>query len=322
MTINIAIAVSEGLVMAADSMTQVNARNNQYMKSYPTAEKLTELGGLPMAVMASGIGALSQRSIMSLIREFEFEKLRTQDDGSIMLSAMEPAQGAAAEEALLQPTVHAVATELGRFIAPRYNAVDWGPQVPTPPGVVVPWPPTLSIVIGGYSPENFFPEVFEVAFPAGNVNQKHPIPGAPEGSPSISWWGVGVSLNRLLLGFDLAELNGAHQLLTQHPEVLRNAGVRVPEGDLTGIPAPNACLGPLMELAKMRVVLDYMPLQEAVEFAEYLGQVAIGYSKFSAGVQIVGGELDVLAIQPEGLSWYKRKEFVANMASARKKVFR
>jgi len=65
--------------------------------------------------------------------------------------------------------------------------------------------------------------------------------------------------------------------------------------------------------------LDGMPLEEAVEFADYLGMVAVGFDRFTIGPPAIGGEVDVLAIQPEGLSWYRRKKFAAQMAIARGK---
>lgn len=317
MTINIAIAVSEGLVMAADSMTQIN-NGPMILKNYPTAEKITELGNLPIAAMCSGIGAISQRSIMSYIREFEFDVLP-----SLGKTAVEPISLEDATGSEKPPQVREVAEKLKEFIQDKYENAGWPvqtPRPPLPPGVPAPpWPPTLTIVVGGYSPRSFFPEVYQIDFPSSEISQRHPIAGAPKG-PSITWWGIGTSLNRLLHGFDIQELNNAHRLVTQNPEARQAAGISPDEA--ANPPEPNACLGPLAQLARMQVVLDFMPLQEAVEFADYLGHVAIGYSRFSAGNQIVGGELDVLAIQPEGLSWYRRKTFVANMASARRKVFK
>jgi hypothetical protein len=307
MTINIAIAVSEGLVMAADSMTQINAPNHLPIKSYPTAEKLSEIGGLPIAVMTSGVGAISRRSVMSLIRAFEFFELPK------LLTASE-AQGP-----IQRPSVEQVADALRDFLEPKYREADWGAgPAPQIPGVAPQWPPLLCVVVGGFSTGQFFPDVFEIVFDHRGATKarKHPVSGAPEGSPSISWWGVGASLNRLLHGFDLNELTAGYILLTQHPQVYQAMNFP-PVDPPANFPMPNECLGPLAPFARMKVVLDYMPLQEAVEFADYLGKVAIGYSRFSAGMQIVGGKLDVLAIQPEGLSWYRRKKFVASMAAAR-----
>jgi hypothetical protein len=311
MTINIAIAVSEGLVMAADSMTQIN-NGPMIIKNYPTAEKITELGKLPMAVMCSGLGAISQRSIMSYIREFEFDRLLGKT--AVQSIHNEEPKGET-------PTVSDVAEELRKFMQTSYNGAEWPEPQPSPPGGAnTPVRPQLTIVVGGYSPRSFFPEVYEIEFPDASIKQRHPNPNDPKKQPTISWWGVGTSLNRLLHGFDLNELMMAHNFLMQNPQAAQTVTGGAAEG-LASIPPPNACLGPLMQLARMQVVLDFMPLQEAVEFADYLGHVAIGYSRFSAGNQVVGGELDVLAIQPEGLSWYRRKAFVASMASARRKVF-
>jgi len=295
MTINIAIAVSEGLVMAADSMTQINAPNGAILKNYPTAEKITELGNLPMATMVSGAGAISQRSIISYIREFEFDILPTLGKTSVESIGENGGSNK-------PPTVREVADKLKEFIQEKYESASWpAAQAPPPgvPGAAVQWPPRLTVVVGGYSPRSFFPEVYEIDFPDAEVRQRHPIPGAPKGQPSITWWGIGTSLNRLLHGFDISELTAVHLLLTQSPQTLQAAGISLPEAP-QNLPEPNACLGPIAQLARMQVVLDFMPLQEAVEFADYLGNVAIGYSRFSAGNQVVGGQLDVLAIQPEG----------------------
>jgi hypothetical protein len=81
--------------------------------------------------------------------------------------------------------------------------------------------------------------------------------------------------------------------------------------------SPEDALRPLAGLETISHRLEGLPLQEAVEFADWLGNVAIGYDKSTEGPPFVGGDLDVLAIQPEGLTWYRRKPFAAKMAEAR-----
>jgi len=301
MTINIAVAVAEGLVMAADSMTAVNLPNGSVLKNYPTGEKLTELADLPIAAMVWGRGAIENRSIISLIREFEFDSLRS-------------------GKKTAPSKVPDVAGALADFIAKKYDVANWGTQPQPQPGQPPqPWPPSLGVVVGGYSPGEFFPQVYEILFPGKQVNCKHPLKDKPPGSPSVTWWGAAMPLNRLVLGFDLNELTQAYEQVKNpaYQARLKAAGQPIPT-----VPSapPNTCLPPLASLVGMKVVLDYMPLQEAIEFAEYLGEVTIGFSRFTWGVQIVGGRLDILAIQPEGLSWYKRKRFAAKMAEARSRA--
>lgn len=307
MTINIAISVAEGLVMAADSVSQMQ-QFGQVISTHSSVEKLTEIGGLPIAAMVHGMGAIENRTILSLIREYEFDQRANNPN-------------------FAQATVLDIASSLADFIERRYNSVQWGPppQIPTPNGLIdiQPWPPQLGVVVGGYSPQQFFPEVFQIMFPGKVVTQRHPVAGSAPGSATITWWGVEGPLKRLLLGFDLDHLNAVHSQLAQanalanaQPQARAGAAGAVPP--VPFIPPPNAVLGVLAPHVAMPTNIDGMPLQDAVEFADYLGNVVIGYDRFTVGPPSVGGCLDVLAIQPEGLSWYRRKEFASLMAQARR----
>jgi hypothetical protein len=293
LTINIAIAVAEGLVLAADSMSQMQV-GNQVLGTHGSVEKLTEIGDVPVAAMSSGLGAIANRTILSLIREFEFNHYAT------------PAQ-AAAFRAL---TVQQITDDLAMFFDSRYLA--------TYP-VGSPMQPVLRIVIGGYSPQQFFPEIFELTFPGKVVRQTHPQPGGVPGAGTIYWAGMPVALNRLIKGVDLEALAAARDLLTN---AARPGFVPIPGAPPLPPPAaadPVATAAHYDAFIQMPHNLDGMPLEEAVEFADYLGTVAIGYDRFTVGPPGIGGELDVLAIQPEGLSWYRRKKFAAQMALARRR---
>jgi len=297
MTINIAIAVAEGLVLAADSMTQIGVPAP--LITYDSAEKLTEIADLPMAAMANGLGAIANRSILSLIREFEFELVQTKDYNKL--------------------SVHDVCSRLAEFVDQRYGAHQWGKPPTVPPGAKLQWPPQLGIIVGGYSPGEFFPEVYEVVFPGKHVTKKHPPAGAPPGGASITWWGWGRPLNRLLFGYDGETVNEAIALLG---DPIQRANAAAAGMTLPSAPSHNpiATLDSLRPLIQMKFMLDGMPLQDAVAFADYLGNVVIGFSRFTVGMPAVGGELDLLAIQPEGLSWVRRKGFAENMARERKRT--
>ncbi len=51
-----------------------------------------------------------------------------------------------------------------------------------------------------------------------------------------------------------------------------------------------------------------MPLQEAIDYAVYLIRATIETLRFEPRFPTVGGEIDVLVVQPEGLRWVQRKE--------------
>ena len=100
-----------------------------------------------------------------------------------------------------------VADALADFIDARYSAANWGniPQMQAglPPQ---PWPPPLGVVVGGYSPHEFFPEVYEIVFPGKRVGLKHPPSNMPRSTSSMTFWGQTAALARLVAGANVAEL--------------------------------------------------------------------------------------------------------------------
>jgi hypothetical protein len=57
---------------------------------------------------------------------------------------------------------------------------------------------------------------------------------------------------------------------------------------------------------QMPLLLAVMPLQEAVYFTEYLGDVACGYDRFKTGPAGVGGAVNVMVITDEERTWLRR----------------
>jgi len=265
------------------------------MATHSSVEKLTEIGDRQIAVMTHGLGAIASRTILSLVREFEFAEY-----------AKDPAP-------IRTWSVQEFCAELMAFVKQRYDGA-----FPPPGQNADDHRHSLGIVVGGYSPGAFFPEVFELTLPDGKVVQRLEMAGAnQQGFWFVDFWGVRTALNRLLFGYDLSSLMSKYGFLCFARDE-RNKG----NPNFAGAPDPPA-VSPqdaLFEIGPMETIdhrLNGMPLQEAVEFADYLGMVAIGYDRFTEGPPSVGGELDVLAIQPEGLSWYKRKPFASKMAEAR-----
>lgn len=297
MTINIVVAVAEGLVMAADSYSQMSDSEG-VRATHNSVEKLTEIGNRQIAVMVNGLGSIANRTILSLIREFEFQEYS---------KATPPPIGSW--------TVTQVAETLAAFIQTHYDT-----EFPAPATGEADSREDLGIVVGGFSPGEFFPEVVTIAFPPGTVNRELPPgTGPPSGGWYVDFWGVRTALKRLLFGYDLSSLMNEHKFL-------EFAKTKKEEGDAgyshfpdPPVISPDVALRDFAPLETIPHRLDGMPLQEAAEFADYLGMVAIGYDKFTSGPPSVGGELDVLAIQPEGLSWYRRKAFAAKMAEARER---
>ncbi len=78
MTICVSVKVPEGLVFASDSavvlsntIMQNNQPITQIVQNFNYANKLTQLNDYPIGVMSWGLASLSERTIHSLIMEFE-----------------------------------------------------------------------------------------------------------------------------------------------------------------------------------------------------------------------------------------------------------
>jgi len=77
MTIVACVKVYDGLVLGADSATQIMGQddkgNSTFLKSYPNAQKLFQVQELPIGVLTYGLGNLGKKSIETLLRDFDRE---------------------------------------------------------------------------------------------------------------------------------------------------------------------------------------------------------------------------------------------------------
>jgi len=80
MTIIASVKVRDGLVLATDSMTTIQATvdkagNKAVIKTYSNAKKLFHIGDAPIGAMIYGIGNIGQRSIEGLMFDFSVKEL-------------------------------------------------------------------------------------------------------------------------------------------------------------------------------------------------------------------------------------------------------
>lgn len=293
MTIAISIRVGEGLVYAADSTSSVfNEINGVSVlsQSFHHAQKLMQIGKLPIGVLTFGLGLIGTRNLESLLAEFQ--------------EAILPQLGA-------NGNVRPIADGLATFIRGKYDVVFPPPPpvavaplapaaaapaapAPAPPAApaapVAPPPapidtrPAMGIVVGGYSVGSFEPEEYAIEFPAGTVN---PSRAAPTDF-GVAWWGQTIALQRLLLGFDPGVL-----------QYLVDNGV-----DQAMIPNISS---ELVDRLRWGILFDGMPMQDAIDLAVFLTNLAIGHSRFAIGPPVCGGNVDVATISHRGLEWIRHK---------------
>ena len=169
MTIIASVKVHDGIVLGADSMTQLIGQdaegNAGFIQSYQHAQKLHQIGTFPIGVMAFGIGNIGPRSIGSFVSEYS--------------------RGLKGQE---RPTVEAVAKDLSQLLLEAYE----------PAFANVDPKPDLGVFVAGYSPKKALAEEWEFNIPG------KPAPVAVRAAESFgaSWRGVSIPFTRLYKGID------------------------------------------------------------------------------------------------------------------------
>jgi len=291
--------------MLADSMSTLNSPSPQgpVTTTFANAEKLVALGiNLPAAAMVSGQGILGNEVLSVLLKKAG----RALDQGKFNhnIAGVEAAVidiiDAAYQPALHQFKVDTAAAWSERGAIDRVNEsrrnrglpdlAAIGPDRvkvendPTSPTEVNDWDVSanfgLTVVIA-----SFFADPSAVAVDWPGLRRTQIVPGP---SP-LTWWGSGgSSVSRIVRGFDMGILE-------------RLAASGDPDGAATlavAIARPEF---------SMPTPISAMPLQDAIEFTEYLGQVSSGYDRFTAGPPGVGGPLDVLVLQQQSREWVYHK---------------
>jgi hypothetical protein len=178
-------------------------------------------------------------------------------------------------------TILEVATKLRRFIYEE-NYVNGFAALPPQQK------PALGFVIAGYSANSPLADEYSIVIEQGNCGP--PVQLRQTNETGIFWAGMGEPLSRLILGFG----TGLPQVLQQNLGVPGNevqAAMRVIQGAL-----------------QVPFAIAAMPLQDAIDLAEFLADVAAKFSRFAPGAPSVGGPIEIAAISKhEGFKWVKRK---------------
>ena len=273
MTIEIAVKVHDGLVLAADSATTLVQRDSsgqtRETNIYNNANKVMNLfKGLPIGLMTWGLGSIGSSSISTLGKDL---RRRLQGEDSDHLDwAIDPSKY----------SIEEIATRVREFFYEEN-------YLTTMPAGVPPVNP-LGLLIGGYSSNGNQAEVFTL-----NADEKGCTPPSPTLTQEYGavWSGQPEAITRLVLGVS-GDLGQALINLQAKPEE---------------VPAYIEAIKAQLE---MQIVNGAMPIQDAIDLAEFLVDVTIKFVRFCPGSETVGGPIEVAAISKhEGFKWIKRKHY-------------
>jgi hypothetical protein len=308
LTINLLHWVPEGIIMLADSMVthRIETTSGPVVTNFEHAEKLVCLGrSLPAAAMLSGQAVLVDEFVSVILKKagLEVESAGVTDAAALVAKVRDAVDVAYRAKVPLLKAAYAAQWSTPESLA-RINADRKARGLPdnltvvTPDRVAIKGDPAntngpddydvvfemqLTVVVASYFGQD--PAATEIIWPGPRENDVLAMAGK-----RLIWWGTGgVPVGRLMNGFDMPRL-------TQSAGTATDAGVALAffqrEALTFAMPVPMAA----------------MPLQGAIDFAEYMGEVASGYDRFRAGPPTVGGELDILVLTPGTRAWAGHKE--------------
>ena len=173
-------------------------------------------------------------------------------------------------------TIEEVAGIARAFFESKYNELNPKPANPH----------TFEFWIGGYGSNNAHGEVWKLVITDGTALEIEELASKDE-DHLVVWGGQQKAVSRLLLGMDPI----AEQRLLE---------LGVSQQDLNEIESILAT--PLVDPS--------MPVQDAINLADFLVDVTKRYLSFHPGADVVGGDADIATVtRHEGFKWIKRKHY-------------
>lgn len=281
MSIVISVRVGDGLVMAADSASTLEILDQQRQirgvaKIFNNATKILQLRNYPIGVAFWGAGTIGARSISSLVYEHANKRVpleRTQKTGN---------KKSPKQKKVLSVKKEATALMDFLFNSYKHQYPDWKKQSEKQR-------PSVGVLIGGYSGQDFFPHEFVFNIPNKQFRElREPLPDGNQDF-GANWYGAADALVRFHHGRD----DRLKEMLVRNK--VKGATIEV-------------IMDTLNREVQYPVPFNGMPLQDAVDYALFMTGLAVGRYRFSIGPEVCGGPIDVAAItRQEGFRWIQRK---------------
>jgi hypothetical protein len=275
-TIAVCIKINDGVVLASDSATTIfgqvpPAGQLMALNVYNNANKVFNLRkGFPVGAITWGAGAIGQASISTIVKD-----LRQRFTG-------EDPERPAWKLGRDQYSVEHVAGRLKEFVYDELYQKEYANS---------PFPkPSLGFIVAGISSNASMADEFQIDIQNGECVGPRRLRNQEE--VGLTWAGEPEALNRLIIGYSpmLPSLLQA-QLGLQLTDIAR---------------AMTAVQGQL----QLPIVLPAMPLQDAIDLAEFMVDLTVKHSRFKPGAPTVGGPIEVAAISKhEGFRWVRRKHY-------------
>lgn len=273
MTVAVSLNLSDGVILAVDSAVTVpDNSDGTIAKVYENANKLFQLGHCPIGVAIYGMGAIGSRGIGSYLREFELT---------------DPIMDAPAP-------VPEVVESLREFFYGKYRDVvipaielATGEQFANIPDDDK---PVLGLIVGGFSPNAYLSEVWEIVVPFHHDPDSATSINA-QGEFGSHWFSMYEPIRRYTKGLDAGLLSELVDYFIQ----LR--------GGAPLTPAESDEVKAILVRYEYAVPFAAMPMVEGVEHARFLVELVTKHHRFTVGAPVVGGTVNI------GMVTYRGDEF-------------
>ena len=154
------------------------------------------------------------------------------------------------------------------------------------------WPekPTMGFIIAGYSPREQMAEEFSFEITKDGCVGPKPIRAVNQ--IGVTWRAEGEAIHRLVLGYD------------PRLKVVLEQGLGVPPNQL------DQAMQVIRSGLTAQLISEAMPIQDAIDLAEFLVDLTVKYYRFRPSAPTVGGPIEIAAItKHEGFKWVKRKHY-------------
>jgi hypothetical protein len=150
--------------------------------------------------------------------------------------------------------------------------------------------PNLGFIVAGYSANAPMAEEFKIEVQAGECSG--PVSLRRQEQTGMTWGGDPEALNRIVAGVP-----------SKLPMVLQNV-FKLQPAQLPQV------MQTIQQQLQLPLILPAMPLQDAIDLADFLVDMTIKMSRFMPGAPTVGGPIEIAAISKhEGFRWIKRKYY-------------
>ncbi len=274
MTVAVSVKVDDGIVLAADSASTIGGQS--IVNVYNNANKVFNLfKGCPIGAITWGAGNVGRSSTSTLMKDFrvglEREEQLIRRGGEVGPGQFNPSNF----------TVENVAIRLFEFIVARYQPAFQRGETTAP----------LGFLVAGYSTDSDLAEEWQILFDDKGACQGPQLHRPREGFGAEAF-GQPEAVQRLFWGLDAERVYASLQKLGFEPDKAF---------EVTSY---------LHRESEQLMVVPSMPIQDAIDLADFMVDLTARYCRFKPFQATVGGPTEIAAItKHENFKWIRRKHY-------------